>query len=292
MKALPSRLRASARRSTDDGGYALVAAIVAVAAFAYMAYDVLAADRGAIASASARLEQARLAAAADAGIALAVHGLAAEDVNARWSNDGRTRQLEFAGVDLTVTVEDERGKAPLSGLDNIEARALFAGAGATGQQLDHLVAEFRDWQSDPVAGVDLSGLEFPTADGRPIRHGPFRTVDEMAALQDMTPEVFAKVAPATTVFFEDTGGFDAEHAQPLAKAAMSVDALQVPDEADTEAGTANAQPVEELQTQILTGVPMTVRVVARDRSGARAVRMEIIELTGDPANPYWVRFAQ
>jgi general secretion pathway protein K len=281
-----------ARAGADDGGYALVAAVVAVAAFAYMAYDVLAADRGAIAAASARAEQAKLAAAADAGIALAIHGLAADDVGARWSNDGRTRQLEFNDVDLTVTVEDERGKAPLSGLDNIEARALFAGAGATGQQLDHLVGEFRDWQSDPAAGVDLSGLDIPPSEGRMIRHGPFRTVDEMAALQDMTPQIFAKVAPVTTVFFEDSGGFSPEHAQPLAKAAMGADALQVPDEADTEAVTANERPEEELQTQIAIGVPMTVRVVAHDRSGARAERMEIIELTGDKDNPYWVRYAQ
>jgi general secretion pathway protein K len=281
-----------ARRSPDDGGYALVAAIVAVAAFAYMAYDVLAADRGAITAFSARAEQARLAAAADAGIALAIHGLAAEDVNARWSNDGRTRQLEFAGVDLSVTVEDERGKAPLSGMDNIQSKALFAGAGATGEQLDHLVAEFRDWQSDPVAGVDMSGLDFPTPDGRPIRHGPFRTVDELAALQDMTPQIFARVAPVTTVFGEDAGGFSAEHAQPLALAAMRAGDLETPDEADTEAVTASERPEEELQTQILIGVPMTVRVVARDRSGARAVRTEIVELTGDPDNPYWVRYAQ
>jgi general secretion pathway protein K len=281
-----------ARNTPDDRGYALLAAIVAVAAFAYMAYDVLAANRGAIAAASASAEQAKLTAAADAGIALAIHGLAADDVGARWSNDGRTRQLEFAGVDLSVTVEDERGKAPLSGMDNIQSRALFAGAGATGQQLDRLVGEFRDWQSDPVAGVDMSGLDIPPSDGRPIRHGPFRTVDELAALQDMTPRIFAKVAPATTVFFEDTGGFSAEHAQPLALTAMKASDLATPDEADTEAVTANERPEEELQTQIQTGVPMTVRVVARDRSGARVERMEIIELTGDPANPYWVRFAQ
>jgi general secretion pathway protein K len=280
------------RPRPDDGGYALLAAIVAVMAFAYMAYEVLAADRGVIAAVSGRMTQARLRAAADAGLAMAVHGLAADDVNARWSNDGRTRQLEFDGIDLTITVEDEHGKAPLSGMDDAQARALFAGAGATGEQLDHLVAEFRDWQSDPAAGVDMSGLIFPEPDGRPVRHGPFRTVDEMAALQDMTPQVFARVAPVTTAFFESTGGFDADHAQPLAKAAMSADDLQAPVTADADAEIANERPEEELQTQSLIGDPLTIRVVAHDRSGARAERMEIVELTGDPANPWWVRFSQ
>jgi general secretion pathway protein K len=260
-------------------------------AFAYMAYEVLAADRGAIAAMSGRLAQARLGAAAEAGLAMAIHGLASEDLNARWSNDGRTRQLEFDGVDLSITVEDERGKASLSEMDNTQSRALFEGAGATGDQLDHLVAEFRDWQSDPAAGVDLSGLIFPTPDGRPIRHGPFRTVDELAELQDMTPQIFARVAPVTTVA-QDAGGFDADHAQPLAKAAMSADDLETPETADAEAAQANQHPEEELQTQTLVGDPLTIRVVARDRSGARAVRTEIVELTGDPMTPFWVRFTQ
>jgi general secretion pathway protein K len=276
----------------EDGGYALLAAILAVMAFAYMAYEVLAADRGAIAAVSGRLTQARLTAAADAGMAMAVHGLAADDLNARWSNDGRTRQLEFDGIDLTISVEDERGKAPLSGMDNTQARALFAGAGATGDQLDHLVAEFRDWQSDPAAGVDMSGLVLPTPDGRPVRHGPFRTVDEMASLQDMTPQIFARVAPVTTAFFEETGGFDVDHAAPLAKSAMSAVTVESPDESGSETQTADDQPAEELQSRSLVGDPMTIRVVARDRSGGRAERMEIVELTGDPTTPFWVRYTQ
>ena len=282
-----------ADRGINDRGYALIAAIMAVTAFAYLAFQVLAADQGAIAVVTGRVRQAKLSAAADAGIALAIHSLAAEDRGTRWSGDGRTRHLSFDGIDLTVTVEDERGKAPLPGLDNIQARALFSGAGAAGDQLDNLVAEFRDWQNDPAAGGDLDGLVRPPTDGRPIRHGPFRTVGELAALQDMTPAIFARIAPVTTVFFEDTGGFSVGHAQPLAKAAMSADALETPEDIDSEAQTANQRPEEDLAEEAdLVGDPLTIRVTARDRSGARTSRMEIIELTGDPARPYWVRFVE
>jgi general secretion pathway protein K len=270
----------------------MVAAVVAVMAFAYMAYQVLAVDHGAIAAAAGRAERARLEAAADAGMALAIHGLAANDVNSRWSNDGRDRQVEFDGVDLTITVEDEKGKAPLSGMDNIQSRALFAGAGAKGEQLDHLVAEFRDWQSDPAAGVDMSDLTLPAPDGRPVRHGPYRTVDELAALQDMTPQIFARIAPVTTVFYEDNGGFNPSHAQPLAKAAMSALAAEGQGDDASETEPPNQQPDEELQTASLVGDPMTIRVVARDRTGGRIERAEIIELTGDPKTPFWVRYAQ
>ena len=77
-----------------ERGYALVAAVAAVAAFAYIAFQVLAASQGGVAIVSGRLQQARLSAAADAGIALAVHNLATSDRTLRWSIDGRPRHVE------------------------------------------------------------------------------------------------------------------------------------------------------------------------------------------------------
>ena len=129
-------------RTESERGFALVAAVAGVAACAYISFQVLASDQGAIAIADARVEQARLTAAADAGIFIALHGLGADDRAARWPIDGRTRQVKFNGVDLAVTVEDERGKAPLAGLNGNQARVLFSGAGVSGERLDALVSEF------------------------------------------------------------------------------------------------------------------------------------------------------
>src|SRR5580658_5734819 len=100
-----------------EHGFAMVAAVAAVGAFAFISFEVLAADRGVISSVSARIEQARLAAAADAGMMMAIHGLGQEDASQRWAIDGKSRELVFRGVDLLVTVQDERGKAPLDGLN-------------------------------------------------------------------------------------------------------------------------------------------------------------------------------
>ena len=86
----------SPSRSRRDAGYALVVAVVAVGAFAFIAYQVLAADRGVIASVSARVEQARLAAAADAGVMMAIHGVGQEDESQRWSIDGRPARWSSA----------------------------------------------------------------------------------------------------------------------------------------------------------------------------------------------------
>ena len=76
-------------------------------------------------------------------------GLSARDRGQRWAMDGRPRTMTFGETLLTVTVEGERGKAPLRQLDDSQARTLFAEAGATGESLEALVAEVRDWQNAP-----------------------------------------------------------------------------------------------------------------------------------------------
>ena len=276
-----------------DRGYALVAAVSAIAAFSYIAFETLAANQGATAIVAGEAQRAKLAAAADAGISLALRGLAAEDRGARWSIDGRPHRLRFNGAELTITIEDERGKALLAQLSDNQARALFAGAGASGDRLDALVVEFHDWQADEPAGGTLEGPTRTAAEDQAVRHGPFRTVGELAGLKDMNPALYARVAPAATVFYGDGGGFDADHASPLAKAAMLADDLANPEQLDEEVQTDHQRPEEELAADDhYVGRTLTVRVVARDPDGARAHRMEIIELTGDKATPYWVRYTE
>lgn len=279
------------RPSSREGGYALVAAVTSVAAFAYVAFQVLATDEGGIGALSARINQAKLSAAADAGIALAVHALANPDRGARWSLDGRPHEADFAGDELTIVLEDERGKAPLAGLNDAQSRALFAGAGATGQRLDALVTEFRDWQldADTVANATVA------SSGPAVRHGPIRTVGELAGLKDMDPALLARIAPAVTVFFEETGPFAPEHASPLAKATMDADIEEAPSSGPVARGADGPaeRPAEELASDDnLQGRTVTVRVTARDPGGAQTHRMAIVELTGDGRQPYWVRYVE
>jgi len=279
-------------RPRRDGGYALVAAVTSVLAFAYIAFQVLAADEGGIGAVSARIEQAKLSAAADAGIVLAVQAMADSDRGARWSLDGRPHQMDFAGDELTIVLEDERGKAPLAGLNDAQARALFAGAGATGDRLDALVTEFRDWKSDADAMANASAAPSES----PVRHGQFRTIGELAGLKDMDPAMLARIAPAVTVFFEENGPFLPDHASPLAVATMNADIEETSSSTLLSSGSANftaGRPAEELAGEDnLQGRTVTVRVTARDPDGAKTHRMAIIELTGDSHQPYWVRYAE
>jgi len=278
----------SGARHRREGGYALVAAVTSVAAFAYIAFQVLAADEGGIGAVAARVEQAKLSAAADGGIDLAVHALANPDRGARWSLDGRPHQVEFADDVLTIVLEDERGKAPLGALNDAQVRALFAGAGATGDRLDALVTEFRDWQlqEDTVGNAPVLSA------GQWVRHGPIRTLGELAGLKDMDPALLARIAPAVTVFFEENGPFLPEHATPLAQATMTAD-IDIQQGSARGPDAAFQRPTEELAPEDnLEGHTVTVRVTARSRSGAQTQRMAIIELTGDPQRSYWVRYVE
>ncbi|HEY7852750.1 MAG TPA: hypothetical protein VIB82_07220 [Caulobacteraceae bacterium] len=264
-----------------------MAAVAGVAVLAYIAFQVLAADRGGIALVGGRIEQAKLAAAADAGIYMAIHGLAAEDPTARWSIDGRTRNLEFDGVSLAVSVEDERAKAPLAGLNEAQARVLFAGAGASGERLDALVTEFIDWQSEEP---DAAPAPPPAPQ---IRHGSMHSLGELAALPDMDAAIFARVAPVVTLFPEQTGGFDPANARPLAIATMRALGGQTAASVESQTQFIDQRPTEEIvPDDHLIGRTLTVKVRARDHGGAQTHRMAIVELTGAKTTPYWIRYVE
>lgn len=277
-----------------DGGYAMVAAITAVAAFAYISFEVMAADRGAIAGVSARMEQARLIDAADAGMMIAIHGLAAEDAAQRWPIDGRTQQIDFDGMDVAVTVNDERGKAPLMGLNPSQSRALFEGAGASGDRLDALVTEMRDFQSgeDDLA-PDKVNSQTDSLAGASVRKGDFRSVGDLMAFKDMDADLYARIAPAVTVFFEESGPFEPRHALPLAAAAMASSEFDAQD-SDPPPSSDNPEekPTEEIVDENIIGRTLTVTAVARDRNGGRGGRSAIVELTGAADQPFWIRYAE
>jgi general secretion pathway protein K len=269
--------------------------VVALAAFAYVAFQVAASGRGDLVAVAARVEQAKAQAAADGGLMLAIQALGAHDLNQRWPIDGTAREAPFAGADLSITVEDERGKVPLQGLNPDQVRSLFAGAGADGDRLDALVQEMRQFQSgEDETPPDPNAPPAESLAGWPVREGSFRMVGDLMALKDMDADLYVRLAPSVTTFFEESGPFDRPHAGPLAIAAMDADmpppgseAAQE-DQADQPSEDENEAPVDEN----LIGRTLTVKVVAHGRAGAIARRTAIVELTGDPQKPYWIRYTE
>lgn len=269
-----------------DDGFALVAALGAAMLFALVAYAVLAADRGAIAALDAQLTRARLEAAADAGVATALEGLGAAPGRS-WPIDGRRQSLLIDDLQVEVAVEDERGKVSLSALTPDQARRLFMAAGVAEPRLTPLTASVLNWQDAGQRDEGAKPLDY-VGDGLQPRGAAMHAVSELMAVKGMDPEIYARVAPVLTVFFGYRDGFDSATASPLALQVMAPDEAEGPRAGPQSPAGSRPAIATDLTTEYL-GRPFTVRVVARDGRGGTFQRVAIVELTGQPRRPYWVR---
>lgn len=252
-----------------ETGYALVTAVVAMALFALFALALQISARGAFAGTDASAVRSRLAAAAEAGTMLAIHGLAETDARQRWPMDGRPRRLQFEQIDLEITVEDESAKIPINAIDERQARAMFAAAGAGSEIRDRLADAFLDWR-DGDEDRRPFGAEAADYTGVQPRNGGLHRVDELLSIQGMTPAVFERLRPAVSVH---GGRFDDRHAGPLALAVMS---------GGRRGGAVVAY------DDSLAGRVLHVRVLARSPRG-RLASDAIVEFTGSESRPWVIR---
>jgi general secretion pathway protein K len=277
-----------------DHGYAIVAAVGALAVFAAIAYAVLASDRGALAELRGEYAQARLEAAADAGLAKAIEGLGVSDVTRRWPIDGRARTLVFEGVTLTVVVEDERGKVPLSDLSATQLRRLFAGAGANDDRVRALVDAFEDL-IDPSSDPRRHAAQLAQYRARGIspKAGVPATVDELARLNGMDPAVFAKIRHVLTPYFGASGPFTPDTASPLAIDVMSEGSENGPEALERQRALNGDRPALEIaQETSMAGHAVTVAVRAEDSQGGLFERRTVVEFSGASTPAYYIREEQ
>jgi len=280
-------------KSRRDTGYAMVVAVAGMMAFAYVSFEAVAVNRGATIAVAGQVERAKLAAAADSGIAVALNGLGVEDTKQRWWIDGKPRTLAIDNMVLKIVVEDERGKIPINRLDEDQVRTMFADVGVGGNRLDTLVDSFEDWQ-DEDDDARPNGAEAPYYQpyGIKPRNGPFRTIDELSEIRGMDQNLFAKLKPALTVFFGDAGGFSVQTSQPLALAVMSGVGPDQGQPTGVPQNTDPDTPVYDPSAESYIGRPLTVRVTVRDVDGGEFSRAAIVELTGSKTNPYWIRYIE
>jgi general secretion pathway protein K len=274
-----------------ERGYAMIAAIVGVAAFGFIAFALLAQNRGVLAEVRGEAEQAKLAAACNAGLYAAIAGLATTDATQRWGIDGRPRVMPFGDTTLTITVEDERGKIPLNGIIEEEVHDLFAAVGVAGTQLDALTDSFEDWaDSDNSARPAGAEAQAYASLGYKPRNAGFRTLGELRMLKGMTNDIFTRIAPATTVFFGESGGFSESTSQPLALEVLGETAANSPEVIERERELAGQVPIPQTLAKVsLIGRTLTVRVEAR-KGATYLKRTAIVELIGNNGPGYWLRY--
>ena len=276
--------------SRRERGYAMIAAVAAVAFFGYLALAAIAGSRSAVVAASAGLTRARLAADADAGTALAIHELGLTDPSRRWSVTGPPHQVAFQDARLTITIEDENGKVPINFVQSQRLRSLFELAGADPRQIDGLVEALLELRGDPNPSGAGGSAGFPRLDPRiEAQRGPLSSIDELELLPGMTPALYAKVAPAVTAY-ASTLAFDPRTASPLARAVMSPANANSPAAVDQALASEGQSPAPSGSSPIsLAGRTVTVRADVADARGGRLQRTTVVEFTGAAARPYVIR---
>lgn len=257
---------------------------------ALLALTMITATRGSTRSARAELERAQLTAAADAGIVLAVQGLAQTNLARRWRPDGRLREVTFAGATLDIRIEDELGKVPLNSINDDQAEALLAEFGLQGAELEEARDAFLDWR-DSDEDPRLRGRERADygAEGVQPRDGSLRSNGELAAIPAIGPQLAARMDPFVTVFAPISAAFAETYASPLARRVMQDRVFEDRFEGAVVAeGGLRASQVARVDDGV-TGRPIRITVRARRADGSAARRNVVVELTGNPARPYVVR---
>ncbi|MGC1301078.1 MAG: hypothetical protein WA840_01780 [Caulobacteraceae bacterium] len=286
MTPAPARAEYKGRRGkTGEAGFALIAALVAAVLFAFFAYTVLAADRGAVAGVGAQLQRARMEAAADAGLATVMAGLG-QPGSTRWPIDGRSQSLAIDDMNVAAAVEDERGKMPLNRLRQDQVRRLLQAAGASGAQLDHLTDGLLNWNDGGVRPNGATMLQY-AADGVRPRAAPAHTVGELAAIAGMDPDLLDRIALSLTVFPDGSGAFEPQTASHLTIVAMSGN---TPDSIIQSREQAGERPKLEIDPEAsYAGRTLTIRIVVHAPDGGTLHRSAVVEMTGQPNQPVWIR---
>jgi general secretion pathway protein K len=137
------------------------------------------------------------------------------------------------------------------------------------------VTDILTWRS---AAGDNSQAAAP---GYRPRHGPFHSVDELRLVAGITPEIYARVAHALTVY-SGRPDVDPQFATKDVLALSSAEAAQQ----TTDAG--GQQPGTLPMATPLAGRAFTITVEIA-LQGIKFARVAVVELTGEPVSPYFVR---
>jgi len=196
------------RPRSRQAGFALVLVLGIVAVAATLATGLATTVRyevRRIANAGASAEARALL---DAGVALGVMGATDPDPARRLRTDGTPRMVGFAEGRIELRVFEDAGRLDLNREPVSRLAALFAVAGVPDPA--DLARAVAAWRGDSDGG---SG----SADGLPRR--PFLSVDELAAVPGVPPDLTRRLGEAMTVD-GPAGGLVPSVAGPMVRAAL------------------------------------------------------------------------
>jgi len=255
-----------------ERGVALVAVLLSLTVLTAIAAGFLDTSTSVTLTARALDEQARLRAAADAGIHLALARLLDPDPLARPASDGTVWRERFEGMELLLSAQDLTGLVDLNRADGDLLRRLFEAAGVPSGEATTLadrVLDYRDRDElrHPSGAEDrdyaAAGAPFGAADRA------FVNVEELRRVLGVTDPVYRAVQGSLTVAGSGSRP-DLASAPPLVKTAIGVAAPEDPE--------ATLPPAASTGTYRL-------RALARLPGGGIFLREAVVELRAGSSAP-------
>jgi type II secretory pathway component PulK len=269
----------------------MVAVIAGIGAMAVIAATLVQGTASRIDTAAAEADAARVSAAADAGVQIALQGLLAEGAGKKWAIDGRVERRSFDGLTLEITVQDERGKVPLGSIDRENIVWLLEGVGLQGERLEVAADSLQDWIDQDDDALPRGGeMDYYLPRGTVPRNDALRSVEELADVRGFTPDLVARLKDVVTTD-AGSGAFEARFATPLAIRAMvdgRDDSPQILERKREINGQRVAIALDD--PDIWKNRPVTILATARMANGASATRRMVVELTGLQRLRYIVRW--
>lgn len=284
-------MRTAADSAVSERGWALVSVLWFLAMLSLMAAAIQELSVTSARSENRTMLKAQMDAALDAAVITALLSVTAKAPSERWRVDGTEYPVTFEGLRLSARVQDESGRFDLNSVDVTTFATLLRQAGASDDNAEAIADSILNWRGPSNLGTLHGATDEDYTDAGRLyhpRHEPFQSVAELQLVLGMTPGIFAQIAPALTVYTK----------RPMADAATApATVLAVLDGGDQEkvadtlaerAGPEQTINPASLNPDIgVMGHVLSVYVYATT-NGLKFSRMEVVELTGNPARPYLV----
>jgi general secretion pathway protein K len=214
------------------------------------------------------LASANAEAAADGAVSVAAFHLL-DGSDHHWNPDGLKRHVQIGATDVTLVVEDQRGKIDPNDATAGLLAALLRQLGVPEQTAGALGSAILDWRVANDLGL---GHSYETGHRQfTPPHEPFESLGELSLVIGMTPAILRKLEPHLSLYLEQTPSLT--KADPIVAAAIedAVKRNQLTINDDSASG------------------PLVVRVIATARNrGATFTRTALLRMNGIAHQPYEV----
>jgi len=190
---------------TAQRGIALVLVIWVIMLLSVMAGAVVVTQRTEASLARNLIDSYQGKALAQAGVYYGLMHLlyGSTDLEEKWQPDGQARDWSYAGAQLRITLRDESARIDLNKAEGELLEELLLGAGVEEEEAQALRDAILDWRDSDNAHL-LNGAEDEEYAAQGLLFGAkdaeFDTVGELQQVLGMTPQIFAALEPALTVY--------------------------------------------------------------------------------------------